>query len=352
MKRRIYILGMLVFAMGVTFSGCKKKEAVVEETQSVVVEEKEPVVEEEKVEKESPVVTVSPISGMPIDEATLNLRPVAIMLDNHHNARWQAGIREAGIVYEIRVEGSYTRYMAVFLEGNPSLIGPIRSARPYFLDRVLEYDAEYVHFGGSGQALADIASLGIHDIDGLTDSKTIWRYGETGKVAPHNAYSSLESIRSTMTSNNRNEGKLEGGFQYHLEFSLPQGGADAKDITIHFNSANTSRFVYREDGFYSRYKDGVEQVDENDNLPLNVRNIIIQVANSYVIDNEGHLGNDSVGSGTGKLLTGGKVVDITWEKSARNARTIFYDSEHKEIILNPGQTWIEVVDTDTVIDIL
>lgn len=349
MRRSTYLLGMMGMSMVLLLSGCKKKvEEVIQvpEEKPVVVEEKKEEPKPEEKKEEVSVQFVSPISGLPIEESQLDNRVVAVMLDNHPNARWQAGVREAGIIYEIRVEGSFTRYMALYLEGMPSLVGPIRSARPYFLDRVLEYGAEYVHFGGSEQALAEIPALGIFDIDGLTNNTIIWRYADSGKVSPHNAYATMEGIRQYMTNNGLDKFKTPTVFQYYPTFTEVEGSG-ASQVHIYFNETNSTDFIYRGDGFYTRFKDGVEQVDENDQKPLDVRNIIIQVADSYVIDGVGHLANENIGSGTGKLITAGKVVDITWEKSSREAKTTFFDVNHNEIILNPGQTWIEVIDTNT-----
>ena len=73
-------------------------------------------------------------------------RPIAVMIDNVGDARPQAGLNDAYIVYEIIVEGNLTRLMAVFKDVDLEKIGPIRSSRHYFLDYALENDAIYVHF--------------------------------------------------------------------------------------------------------------------------------------------------------------------------------------------------------------
>ncbi len=94
----------------------------------------------------------SPLSGIYADEEKINRRVVAVMFDNHPKARWQAGLKDAEIVYEFPVEAPYTRYLGLFLINDPESIGPIRSSRPYFVTKVLEYDAVYVRVGGSEQA--------------------------------------------------------------------------------------------------------------------------------------------------------------------------------------------------------
>ena len=97
-------------------------------------------------------------------------RAVAIMIDNVGNARPQAGLNDAYLVYEMIVEGEQTRLMALFKGKNLKKIGPIRSSRHYFLDYALENDAIYVHYGWSPKAKNDITSFNINNINGMVES--------------------------------------------------------------------------------------------------------------------------------------------------------------------------------------
>ena len=91
------------------------------------------------------------------------IRPIAVMIDNEGTRSLpQGGLDKAQIVYEVIVEGGLTRLMPVFWGTNPEMIGPVRSARDYFLDYIMEYDAIYVHVGGSPQAGMDIKKLKIN----------------------------------------------------------------------------------------------------------------------------------------------------------------------------------------------
>ena len=78
-----------------------------------------------------------------------NDRPIAVMIDNHSGAWPQAGLQQAYMVYEIIVEGGETRLMALFKGADVEKIGPVRSARHYFIDYAMENDAIYTHFGQS-----------------------------------------------------------------------------------------------------------------------------------------------------------------------------------------------------------
>ena len=122
-----------------------------------------------------------------------NERPIAFMIDNNINAMPQAGLLEADLVYEIIVEGGETRLMLVMQGKDLDKIGPLRSARHYFLDYALENDAIYVHYGQSPQAKSDIKSLSISDINGIYESESLfWR--DSSRYAPHNAVTSTANI--------------------------------------------------------------------------------------------------------------------------------------------------------------
>ena len=101
-----------------------------------------------------------------------NDRPFAVMIDNHSDAWPQAGLKDAYMIYEIIAEGGETRLMALFKGVDVKKIGPVRSARHYFIDYAMENDAIYTHFGQSPQAQSDIKKFSINDINGIEEDGT------------------------------------------------------------------------------------------------------------------------------------------------------------------------------------
>ncbi|NLY86408.1 MAG: DUF3048 domain-containing protein [Tissierellia bacterium] len=345
MKLKIKIILIAIF-IALLLSSCKKEveeEPVIVEEPTVIVEEEEENIEEEIPEK---VGIPSPLSGIYVEEERVNRRPVAVMFDNHPRARWQSGLKDAEIVYEFLVEAPYTRYMGIYLINDPPSIGPIRSARPYFVTTVLEYDAVYVRVGGSNQAMKDVKDLKIADIDGLSSSnKVFWR--KSHKKMPHNLYSSMEAIRATQAERKyRMIGEFTP-FKFH-EDEIDMEGSVANKVIINYRKDNNTEYIYDKDKkVYTRYKDGKLHIDESDESPIIAKNIIIQEAKTRVIDNEGRLDIQLVGEGNGKYISNGKVIDVKWVKKSREGKTIFYDLGGNEIILNPGITWIQVVEPKT-----
>ncbi|WP_427339555.1 DUF3048 domain-containing protein [Caloranaerobacter sp. DY30410] len=294
----------------------------------------------------------SPLSGIYALKEKVLRRPVAVMYDNHPGARWQSGISQAEIVYEFLVEGNYTRYMALFLINEPELIGPVRSARPYFITTLLEYDPVYVRCGGSEAAKADVKKLKIADIDALTSSKKVfWRYNKTGKRKPHDLYTSMEVIRKTQKERKyRLKGNFEA-FEFNKE-DTDLDGIQANTVKIEYFKNNTTKYVYDEENrVYKRYKDGKLHIDELDKSIVTAKNIIIQRAKTKVIDSYGRLAIELVGKGKGIYITNGKAIDIVWEKKTRGSKTLYFDLSGNRIKLNPGNTWIQVVKPNTKVTI-
>lgn len=347
LKIRIVLLALIV---AIFSFGCKKENAVEEE----VIEEVEVEIEEEIEEEEEEEVIVeekiglpSPISGIYAIEEKINRRPIAVMFDNHPKARWQAGLKDAEIVYEFLVEFPYTRYMGIYLINDPESLGPIRSARPCFVTTSLEYDAVYVHVGGSPQAKSDIRSLNLADIDGLSSGKDVfWRLAH--KKAPNNMYSSMEILRKDMERRGYRTSGEYTPFKFR-EDEMDIIGDSAEKVIISYRKDNISQYNYdSEEKLYKRFKDGELHIDESDNTSIVAKNIIIQKASTRVVDNEGRLSIDLEGSGEGKYITNGKAIDIKWLKDSKRSKTLYYNvNNNEEIVLNPGITWIQIVENNT-----
>jgi len=85
-------------------------------------------------------------------ESPFGSRPLSVMVENSEGARPQSGLDKANIVYEVLAEGGITRLLAIYYDQDAEEVGPIRSARPYFVSKSLEHQAIYVHVGGSEEA--------------------------------------------------------------------------------------------------------------------------------------------------------------------------------------------------------
>lgn len=302
-------------------------------------ENKETVVEEEK--------TVQIFSG--------NDRPFAVMIDNHSDAWPQSGLNQAYMVYEIIVEGGETRLMALFKGADLEKIGPVRSARHYFIDYAMENDAIYVHFGQSPQAQSDIKKYSIDDINGIAeDGTTFWRVKD--KYAPHNAVTSTEKLlESAKSKNYRTTSTEESVLNYVVDEVNLEEGLAADTITIPHSDLQTVTYEYdKENKVYVRYARGEEQTDWDTDEPVTTKNIIITFCNNYTLsdsENKGRQGLRNIGTFDGYYITNGRAIQIQCIKNARDEKTIYQDMNGKEIQVNDGNTFVNICPTSADVEI-
>jgi len=277
-----------------------------------------------------------------------SIRPVAVMIDNQGSRVLpQGGISQAQIVYEALVEADITRYMAIFWGTMPEMVGPVRSSRHYFLDYAMEYDAVYIHVGGSDYAKSDIKKLKIQNVDGLVHGKAFWDITDDPKNW-QDTYTSKERTENQIASlKYRTEPKKSFPFEYHSDLTIPESGENAADIFIRFaKSGMTCRYVFDpETNLYNRFRLDEPHIERNTNEQVKVANIIIIKISSPLIpgDREGRRDFKNIGTGNGYYITAGKAVPITWSKTARDAQTTYTTEDGKPVVLNKGQTWIEIV---------
>lgn len=348
------IVGLIVLSViiGILLKKSSSDEVPTTEATTVLIttEPTENTTETEEVETTEGIKYDShynPYTGLYTDSELTDRRPIVVMLDNQYLARPQAGLDEADVVYEILAEGLITRYMAVFYGELPDHVGPVRSSRPYFVEKAYEYDPYYVHVGGSMQALSDIRKYALADIDGLT-SGAFWR--ENHKTIPHNMYTSSESL---IKDGNRLGYKtaITPNFIKFNEAFKALNGSNANEITFVYKdpvktdpTGYYTSYIYNdEEKVYYRYTNGTPHKDEDSKTQLTCTNILVQYAKTVVIDNEGRLDIDLITSGTGKYYTGGKFIEVTWSKKSADALTEFFDLDGQPIQLNPGKTWIQVM---------
>lgn len=281
-----------------------------------------------------------------IEEA--NNYPVAVMIENLTVARPQSGLSEANVVYEALAEGGITRFMAIYA-GNMKMgdVGPIRSARPYFVDWAEEYGAMYMHAGGSPQALADVRnSDSIIDLDQFFNAQYYWRDYDRPVAIEHTLYSSGDQMVYALRDGEvNNEGDYEA-WKFKNDAELADRPIEDQSITIDFSSFSY-RVEYKYDketNDYLRHQAGDIHKDKND-LEIRVKNIIVQKLKSYLVDAE-RLGMDTVSDGEALIFRDGIVIEGTWKKKSDTGRTYFYDSDGKEVQLNAGPIWVEVVPTE------
>lgn len=329
----IIILIILAIMAGGLFIYKKLNKGQVEETINNV----------EDIEDEEPLIV------QPKQVKTFNGddRPISVMIDNHSGAWPQANLNKAYIVYEIIVEGGETRLMALFKGQDLDKIGPVRSSRHYFLDYALENDAIYVHHGYSPQAREDWSKLGVDRIE-VNESTTGWRDKSASKTYEFTLFTNIEKlgkgIRSKRTE--RNKDLLLNYSVDNIDISQMEGAIPANKIDIKYSSNTTTNYKYDTDNnIYLRSVNNKSQNDYVTGKQLTVKNIIVYKVKYSNIqgDDKGRQTIDNVGNGTGYYISNGYAVPITWKKDSRSSATIYKYNNGKEIQVNDGNTFIQIM---------
>ncbi len=278
-------------------------------------------------------------------------RPIAVMINNISAAMPQCGIGDADIIYEMMVEGGITRLLAIFNDySDLELLGSIRSCRPYYVTVAMEYDAIYMHYGQSPQGLTKLESTGIDNLSGLDAEGNVTYYRYSEREAPHNVFTNTEMILAGIEYcgyDTEHSAGFESVFTFNEEITALEDGETANKITTPVSSYTTPWFEYNsDDGLYYRFQYGEEHIDGNTGEQLAFENIIIQFAHYTSIDDHDRQELDQVGEGTGYYANNGTIIPITWEKATESSITKYYDSNGDEITLNPGKTWVTVMESD------
>jgi hypothetical protein len=289
--------------------------------------------------KEKPK-TISPLTGVELKDANLAKRPVtALMIENSPDSRPQSGINEAGVIVEAVAEGGITRFLVLFQENTPSYIGPVRSARPYYVNFALNFDAGFGHVGGSPDALNDIKTLGVKDLDQFVNSGAYWRIGE--RAAPHNVYTSFEKLDAL----NQSKGYTSSKFTpFERKKDTPQTPT-ANNVDINMSSVlYNPHFQYDSaTNSYLRSQGGEPHTDQKSNAQLNPKVVIALVMSKGFMADGSHSTYQDVGTGKMYVFQDGIVSEGTWSKADRKAPLTLIDKNGLPMKLNTGQTWISLV---------
>ncbi|MGB8453730.1 MAG: DUF3048 domain-containing protein [Anaerocolumna sp.] len=351
MKKHTIML--LILLMIISLVGCKKKDGtevipsvtptVTPAVSPAVTTTVTPAIEPENHDGEAKSI----LTGLWVSKEISNKRPYAIMLNNIKMASPQSGTMEASILYETLVEGGITRLMGIFEELNDTRIGSVRSARHYFVSFADEYDAIYVHYGQTTYATKKISALGIDTLSGLSSLGETVFYRDKSIKAPHNAFASKEGIlKGTEIKKYEMEypKDYEGHFTFYGKDTDLTSDQEVEKITLEFSNYASPYFTYdSKEKVYNRFQFDTKHIDYNTGKQLTFKNIIVQFVKEWDIDQHDYQTMDIENAeGKGYYITNGRKVDITWKKNESTRKMRYYDSQDKELTINPGKTYIAV----------
>lgn len=287
--------------------------------------------------------------------------PVVIMIDNSPEARpYHAGLSEAAVVYEALAEGGSTRLEPVFA-GAPKTerIGPVRSARPYFVEIAAGWGAFYWHAGGSPEGLSLIRELAgqkqITDLNEISGLGPIYLWRDRSLAAPHNLFTSGEKIAKALVDFKLTSPvaeKLTWQWEKDLKDKASrkqgeQAAGPALEISVTFSPGVTFNPSYSYDaasGLYKRSLANRPHVDYNTKEQFKAATVIVQKVPSEWLLPSGYdrIGINIVGGGEALFFRDGKVFAGQWKKESKESQTQWLLGD-KPFILKTGQAWVEIV---------
>ncbi len=294
-----------------------------------------------KVVVPKPTTEASKLSGLQVPIGT-SLGPVtAVQIENSPDARPQSGLKDASVIFEAIAEGGITRFNAIFQDTAPDYIGPIRSLRPYYIDWFWPFDASIAHVGGAPQALADVKSLGIKDLDQFYNGGSYDRI--TSRYAPHNVYTSVARLNDLEKAKGYTSAKYTG-FLRKKEAKAVTPTAKGIDLAISSYYYNVHYDYDAVNNAYLRSEGGAAHLDFKTEAQLEPKVVVAIVMSRGTATDGEHTDYVTTGSGHMYVFQDGTVQEGNWSKAGRQDQWTFTADDGKPIAFNPGQTWFSMVD--------
>lgn len=291
----------------------------------------------------SPIPSPSPSAAPTLTPLAISPYPFAAMIDNIVAARPHSGLDQADVVYEAPAEGGIPRLMPVFLTAGGERIGPVRSARDYFVYLAAEYGVALVHIGASPGGFRALQQTGTVRVDETLDHAGFTR--DPRRLAPHNAFVSASGVRAGLE---RRGATLEGT-QAGLLFGPYQSGKDTTSgvrIAYPGGERYVVQYEYSQDTrTYLRSMDGQPHTDGVTGERYAARSILVQYLPVSLIpgDDAGRLSVQLVGTGSGLLIAEGTAAPLSWSKSGISSPTRWRRDDGATFALPQGQVWIQLV---------
>lgn len=312
-------------------------------------------------------------------------RPLGIMVENHADARPQLGLSSADVIYEALAEGGITRFLTVFYCQDAKAVGPVRSARTYFLDFISEYGANplYTHVGGANtsgpaNALGQIDDYGWASYNDLNQFSigfpTFWRDPEIltkvhGKevATEHTVYTAPEKLWEYASTKRKLGPKNEKGEAWDADFvkytfkddATASERPAAQKVSLEFWDGYSDYAVVwtynKATNSYLRTNGGQKHIDYNTQKQLSTKNVVVlfmkegRANDGY--ENNLHMLYGTKGTGNATVFQDGQQIPATWSKAGRESRLVVKDKSGKQISFVRGTIWFQVLATGTQLDV-
>ena len=289
-----------------------------------------------------PAIPRQPLTGAVLAEGEQPIdRPALVVkIDNAPGARrHHSGLAVADIVYEEIVEGSITRFAAVFHSQGSDVVGPIRSGRSQDVDMLSSLrNPLFAWSGGNPGVTRLIADSSLVDLNWQRGGRGYYR--GSGSI-PHNLYNSTDALWAQTPPDH--PGAPSQQFEYlrpNQEFTgTPVTGADVtmRAIDVEWEwDAEQQRFL--------RSQEGSPHMDAQHGR-IGATNVVV-LGVQYRPSSIDARSPEAQTTGVGPVwvFSGGEVIYGTWHRETPDEPFTFRDEADNPVALTPGNTWMELAE--------
>jgi hypothetical protein len=278
----------------------------------------------------------SPLSGR---ENGLGKPVLILKIDNISNARPHEGLTAADQIYVERIEGGYSRLVAVYATELPTSVGPIRSARPTDISILRQFGSPA--FGYSGAQSKLIPLLDREPFVDISNRVTGdgWYRAESPRYAPHNLMVQPARLLE-LAQAKREVSKAVTGFEFSRDFH--PAAVKTRGISVQYPAAKTE-FTWSAGNGWEVAFDGEVAIDTLTNTPHTPSTVIVQITQTTASGLKDSAGKDVpdqqlIGSGKAIMLRNGKSLEVNWQRLIDGDFPTF-TYEGQQVNLKAGQIW-------------
>ena len=284
---------------------------------------------------------LAPLTGLPDTSGATKSRPaLAVKVDNAPEARPQAGLDVADVVYEEVVEGGVTRFIAILHSSAPPLAGPVRSVRPMDPDILSSYGGLFAYSGGIPAFVSMMRKAPVQDVnvDVATDAYS-W---DKSRRAPHNTFITPEKLWPKAKGDNAAPPPAMFDFR---PAGAPFGDADAPRVSIRYSPRASAAYDWdAASASWKRTQNGTPHMTAS-GAQVAPQNVVIQFVTTRTLGYRDQSGSnvvesETVGSGEAWILANGRIVKGKWSKPSATAVTKYTDANGNPVKLTAGRTWV------------
>jgi hypothetical protein len=273
--------------------------------------------------------------------------PTIIQIENSSEARPQAGMQQADMIYEYISEGDIPRLSAVYWHPLPDLVGPVRSCRLITIRLVLMYKGMIYCSGANDYVLGLVWQHPNLINDYSHGAGNVFYRDNNTRYAPHNVMMHGTNVTTFTAQQNLPA----------LQYDIAPKHADAT-----FTGDAAPTISVPDHGASWQYDPGSKQYlkTQDGRAFMNVgtgrvhaKTVIVEYVTSYLDKNPANRFHgyyteayETTGDGRADIFVDGVVIHATWHHPDPNVPAVFIDASGNPIDLDNGLTWVHVIGSE------